>query len=113
MFILHTLSRDVVGHLCHPLLQGQEPLSVTIFVMGHSVATFIVILRDHLISHGRVRVALTLNSAKAYLFKDVQFLGDTPNDGLRLSSDPTKKAVHEILETFDLLCLKTMRCLDI
>ena len=109
---LGTLSRDVMGHLRH-LPQGQEPLSVTVFMMGQGITIFIAILSDHLISCGRVRVTLTLNSAKAYLFQDVQLLGDTPDNGLRLSPHPLKKTVHEILKVFDLLHLNTMRCSDV
>ena len=112
-FSLGALSRDVVGHLRHLLLQGQELLSMTVFMMGQGIAMFIMILSDHLISRGRVRVALTLSSAKAYLFQDVQLLSDTPNNGLGLSPHPTKKTVHEILEMFDLLCLNMTRCSDI
>ena len=113
MFSLGTLSGDVMGHLHHPLLQGQELLGVTIFVMGHGVVTFVAILSDHLISRGRVRVTLTLSSAQAYLFQDVQLLGDTPDNGLRLSLHSTKQTVHKILETFDFLRLKTTQCSDI
>ena len=85
-----------MGHLHHPLLQGQEPLGVTIFMMGHGVATFVAILRDHLISHGRVGVALTLSSAKAYLFQDVQLLGDTLSGPMRLT---TSSSTHHNMWT--------------
>ena len=110
---LGTLSRDIVGHLSHLLLQAQESLGMTVFVMGQGIVIFITILGDNLISCSRVRVTLTLSSAKAYHFKDVQFLCDTPDDGLRLSLHPTKETVHQILETFDLLRLKTMQSLHI
>ena len=112
-FGLSALSGDVVGHLCHLLLQGQELLSMTVFMMGQGIAMFIMILSDHLISRGQVRVALTLSSAKAYLFQDVQFLGDTPDDGFRLSPHPSEKTIHDILETFNLLCLYVVRRLDV
>ena len=109
MISLSTLSGNVVGHLTDLLLQGREPITIDLLMMGQGVVILIMILSDNLISHGQVRVALTLSSAKVYHFQDVQFLHDTPDNGLRLSPHPAKKTVHEILEMFYLLSLETTR----
>ena len=44
---------------------------MTVFMMSKGVAILIAILGDNLISCSGVRVALTLSSAKVYLFQDV------------------------------------------
>ena len=113
MISLSTLSGNVVGHLTDLLLQGREPITIDLLMMGQGVVILIMILSDNLISHGQVRVALTLSSAKAYHFQDVQLLGNTPDDRLGLSPHPMEKAVHQVLKMFNLLRLKTTQRSDI
>ena len=109
-FGLSSLSGDVVGHLAELLLHGCKPVAVDLLMMGQGIVIFIAILSDNLISRGQVRVALTLSSAQAYHFQDVKLLCDTPDNRLRLSLHPTKKAVHEILEMLYLLTSKMTGC---